>query len=187
MAHLTRRGALMSGGALVALAACGEAAKPPAPDANAAFDALSKTWLDELALSSPVYATQLGDHRFDAVLPDVSGAARTARMAQVKATQKKLAAIDRSTLSRENQVDAAMLVESLEAETFRAEELQDWAWDPLTYAGTAGGALYGLMAREFAPLPERLLSASGRLEQFPAMLAETRKQLVAERVPPGCA
>ena len=53
MAHLTRRGALMSGGALVALAACGEAAKPPAPDANAAFDALSKTWLDELALSSP--------------------------------------------------------------------------------------------------------------------------------------
>lgn len=181
--RMTRRGALMTGGALAALAACGEAVRPPAPDANAAFDALSKSWLDDLASSSPVYATQLGDHRFDAVLPDVSATARTARMAQVKATQTKLAAIDRTALSRENQVDAAMLAESLEAETFRTEELQDWSWDPLTYAGTAGSALYGLMAREFAPLPERLLSAAGRLELFPAMLAETRKQLVAARVP----
>jgi uncharacterized protein (DUF885 family) len=184
MTNLTRRSALMTGGALIALAACGEAQKPPAPEANSAFDALSKAWLDQLAGASPVYATQLGDHRFDAELPDLSEAGRTSRMAQVKATQTALAAIDLATLSRENQVDAAMLAESLEAETFRTEELQDWAWDPLIYAGTAGGALYGLMAREFAPLPERLLSAAGRLEKFPDMLAETRRQLVAERVPP---
>ena len=40
------------------------------------------------------------------------------------------------------------------------------------------------MAREFAPLPERLLSAAARMEKFPALLEETRKQLVAARVPP---
>ena len=182
--RMTRRGALMTGGALAALAACGEAQKPSAPDANVGFDTLSKSWLDDLARSSPVYATQLGDHRFDADLPDVSEAGRSARLAQVKAAQTKLAAIDRAALSRENQVDAAMLAESLDAETFRADELQDWAWDPLTYSGMTGGALYGLMARDFAPLPERLLNAAGRLEKFPALLAETRKQLVAERVPP---
>lgn len=184
MAKLTRRGALMTGGALVALAACGEGAAPaPAADANATFDALSKSWLDDLTRSSPVYATQLGDHRFDAELPDLSAEARTARLAQVKATKDKLAAIDHAALSRDNQVDAAMLTESLDAETYRAETLQDWAWDPLTYASAAGGSLYGLMAREFAPLPERLLSAAARMEKFPAMFAETRKQLVAERVP----
>jgi uncharacterized protein (DUF885 family) len=186
MTKLTRRSALMTGGALAALAACGQAETPAAPatDGNADFEAIGKAWLDELARSSPTYATQLGDHRFDGELPDVSEAGRAGRMAQVKTTQTKLAAIDRATLSRENQVDAAMLAESLEAETFRTEKLQDWAWDPITYAGSAGGALYNLIARDFAPLPERLLSAAARMEKFAGMLAETRKQIVPERVPP---
>lgn len=185
MTQLTRRSALMTGGALIALAACGEAQKPPAaPDANAGFDALSKSWLDELASSSPVYATALGDHRFDGELNDISDAGRAARMAQVKATQTKLAALDHATLSRDNQVDAAMMSESLAFETFQTEKLESWAWDPLTYSGLTGGALYSLMAREFAPLPERLLSAAARMEKFPALLEETRKQLVAARVPP---
>ncbi len=186
MTNLTRRGALMNGGAMLALAACSEAQKPPAlaTEANAEFDALSKSWLDNLAASSPTYATQLGDHRFDALLPEVSATGRAARMTQVKATQAKLATLDRTTLTRDNQVDATMIAESLEAETFRTERLQDWAWDPLTYAGLTGGALYSLMARDFAPLPERLLNAAARMEKFPALLAETRKQLVAERVPP---
>lgn len=183
-ANFTRRGALMTGGALAVLAGCGETAKLPAADANATFDALSKAWLDELAKSSPTYATQLGDHRFDGELPDVSEAGRKARAAQVKAAQDKLAAIDHGALSRDNQVDAAMLSESLAAETFRTDKVQDWAWDPLTYQSNAGGSLYGLVAREFAPLPERLLNAASRMEKFPALLAETRRQLVAERVPP---
>ena len=183
--QLTRRGALMSGGAMIALTACGEAQKPlAAPDANAGFDGLSKSWLDELASSSPAYATALGDHRFDAELPDISAAGRAARMAQVKATQTKLAALDRAKLTRDNQVDAAMISESLAFETFQTEKLQNWAWDPLTYSGLTGGALYSLMARAFAPLPERLLNAAARMEKFPALLAETRKQLVAARVPP---
>ena len=93
---LTRRGALMTGGAMLALAACGEAQKPPATaDVNADFGAISKTWLDQLASSSPVYATALGDHRFDGDLPDVSETGRTARMTQVKATKAKLAIVAR--------------------------------------------------------------------------------------------
>ncbi len=183
MTNFTRRSALMAGGALAALAACGEAAKPATSSPDADFEAMAKTWLDELARSSPTYATQLGDHRYDGELPDVSEAGRKARSAQVKAMQGKLAAMDRSALSRDNQVDAAMLFESLESEAFRAEKLQDWAWDPLGYANLTGGSLYSLMARDFAPLPERLLYAVSRMEKMPALLEQTRQQLVAERVP----
>ena len=183
MANFTRRSALMAGGALAALAACGPSSETPAADANAEFETLAKSWLDELARSSPSYATQLGDHRFDGELPDVSESGRKARAAQVRATQEKLAAMDRSALSRDNQVDAAMLAESLDAETFRAEKVQDWAWDPLGYASLTGGSIYSLMAREFAPLPERLLNAVARMEKMPALLEQTRQQLVAERVP----
>ena len=36
------------------------------------------------------------------------------------------------------------------------ETLQSWAWDPQVYNSLAGGALYTLMARDFAPMPQRL-------------------------------
>ena len=50
-------------------------------------------------------------------------------------------------------------------------------------AKKAGGALYSLVAREFAPLPERLLHAAARMEKLPALLAQSRKELQPERVP----
>jgi len=39
------------------------------------------------------------------------------------------------------------------------------------------------MAREFAPLPERLSHVTDRLEQFPRFLAQTRENLIPELVP----
>lgn len=184
MGSFTRRAALGAGTAALALGACSPVTSAPAGEADAAFKAIAKTWLDELTRSQPAYATQLGDHRFDGDLPDVSEAGRRARASQVAATGRQLAALDRSALSRDNQVDAAMLADALAAETFRAERLQDWAWDPLGYASLTGGSLYSLMARDFAPLPERLANAASRMEKIPALLEATRAQLAPERVPP---
>ena len=174
--------ALASSVALAPLVGCGEA-KPKGPTADEAFSGLAAKWLDGYAKTRPAGATALGDHRFDGEIDDVSTAGRGARSALVKETAAALAAMDRTKLSRDNQVDAAMLSEQLEGETFAIDTLQDWAWDPLNYSGLAGGALYSLMAREFAPLNERLINAAARMEKLPDVLAETRKQLVAERVP----
>ena len=184
MGSFTRRAALGAGTAALALGACSPVTPAPAGEADAAFEAIAKTWLDDLTRSKPAYATQLGDHRFDGELPDVSEAGRRARASQVAASSRQLAALDHSSLSRDNQVDAAMLADALAAETFRAERLEDWAWDPLGYASLTGGSLYSLMARDFAPLPERLASAASRMEKIPALLEATRAQLAPERVPP---
>jgi uncharacterized protein (DUF885 family) len=180
--HMSRRTALLSGAAATALAACGEA-KPKGPTMDEAFSALAAKWLDGYAKTRPAGATALGDHRFDSEIDDVSATGRAAKTALVKETSSALAAVDRTKLSRDNQVDAAMLAEQLEGETFGLDTLQDWAWDPLNYSGLAGGALYSLMAREFAPVNQRLLNAAARMEKLPDLLAETRKQLVPERVP----
>jgi len=182
--RISRRSAiaLASSVALAPLVGCGEpAAKGPSVDE--AFTALAAKWLDGYARTRPAGATALGDHRFDGEIDDVSTAGRAAKMTLVKETRDALAAMDRTKLSRDNQVDAAMLTEQLDGETFAIETLQDWAWDPLNYSGLAGGALYSLMARDFAPLNERLGNAAARMEKLPDVLAETRKQLVAERVP----
>jgi uncharacterized protein (DUF885 family) len=181
--NISRRSAmaLASSVALAPLVGCGEAKK--GSSADEAFTAAAAKWLDGYAKTRPAGATALGDHRFDAEIDDVSATGRAARAALIKETSDALAAMDRTKLSRDNQVDAAMLSEQLEGETFSLDTLQDWAWDPLNYSGLAGGALYSLMAREFAPVNERLISAASRMEKLPDLLAETRKQLVAERVP----
>ena len=95
----------------------------------------------------------------------------------------ELDALDVSTLSRENQVDAAILRNQLQYDLWSAETMQAWAWDPQVYGGVAGSAIYGLMAREFAPLPQRIGSAVSRMEKIPALLAQARENLDPARVP----
>ncbi|KLD69888.1 DUF885 domain-containing protein [Xanthomonas pisi] len=151
------------------------------PDAR--FAALSKRALDTWMQLSPVTATQTGDHRFDTQIDDLSTAGRQRSLEAGKKLLGELDAIDVAKLSRENQVDAAILRNQLQSEIWNTEVLQSWAWDPQVYNGLAGSALYGLMAREFAPLPERLASATQRMEKIPSIFAQARANLDPARVP----
>jgi uncharacterized protein (DUF885 family) len=158
-------------------------AAPAAQTPDTRFAALSKRWLDGWLRLNPVGATQLGDHRFDTQVDDLSAAGRQALVDFSRGVLAELDALDASTLSRENQVDALILRNQLRADLFAVETLQAWAWDPQAYSGLAGGAIYNLMAREFAPLPDRLRSAAARMEQLPRLFAQARENLVPARVP----
>jgi uncharacterized protein (DUF885 family) len=151
--------------------------------ADAQFEALGRRWLDENLRLNPISATRFGDHRFDSEIDDVSAAGRAAELALTRRTLSALRAVPRAELSRANQVDAAVLENSLRETLFTAETLQSWAWDPLIYNGLAGGALNNLMAREFAPLPVRLRAAAARMEKLPVLLAQTRANLDPARTP----
>jgi len=113
---------------------------------DAAFADLSKRALDTWMQLSPVSATQIGDHRYDSELDDLSAAGQQKTLAAYKALLGELDKIEVAKLGRENQVD-------------------------------------GLMAREFAPLPERLKSATARMEKLPAIFAQARENLDPARVP----
>ena len=178
----------------LALAACqGQAPNAPTVDGpsattaqatqDAAFAALSKRFLDEGLALSPVSATQIGDHRFDSEIDDLSAAGRQKALDWNKALLAELDKIDATTLSRENQVDALILRNQLQGAIWDLETMQSWAWDPQLYSGLAGGAIYNLMAREFAPMPERLKSAAARMEKIPVLLAQARENLDPARVP----
>ncbi len=179
----------------LALSACqGQAPATPAGDAerpaatatdaqDARFAALSKRFVDEGLALSPVSATQIGDHRFDSEIDDVSEAGRGKAVEWNRAMLAALDAIDTAALSRGNQVDALILRNQLEGTLYDLETTQSWAWDPQLYSGLAGGAIYNLMAREFAPLPARLESAAARMEKIPVLLAQARANLDPARVP----
>ncbi|PWI02495.1 DUF885 domain-containing protein [Stenotrophomonas maltophilia] len=150
---------------------------------DAAFADLSKRALDTWMQLSPISATQIGDHRYDSELDDLSAAGQQKTLAAYKALLGELDKIEVAKLGRENQVDAAILRNQLQSEIWNAEVLQSGKWDPQLYNGIAGSAIYGLMAREFAPLPERLKSATARMEKLPAIFAQARENLDPARVP----
>ena len=179
---------------LIAASACQQQA-PSAPgdapaateaataEADAKFADLSKRWLDGWLEQQPVSATQTGKHDFDDRIEDLSAAGRQKFVDFSKRMLAELDAIDASKLSRENQVDAAILRNQVRYDIWAIETLQSWAWDPQLYNATAGGALYTLMAREFAPMPQRLKSATARMEKIPVLFAQMRENLDPARVP----
>jgi len=155
----------------------------PARTADASFKAVEDEWLDGWMRLNPVAATQLGDHRFDDRLDDLSAAGRQQLVDFSTQLLARLDTIDRAQLSRENQVDALILRNQLQSDIWNMQTFQSWAWDPQVYSGLAGGAIYNLMAREFAPMPQRLKSATVRMEQLPALFAQMRANLDPARVP----
>jgi uncharacterized protein (DUF885 family) len=63
----------------------------------------------------------------------------------------------------------------LEYNLFQIDTLKEHEWNPQWY--NIGGAIYGLIGRDFAPLPERLQSVRERLKGIPEVLAQAKKNL----------
>ena len=164
-----------------------DAATPTQSEADRAFAALSGRFVDEGLALSPVYATGQGEHRHDAELDDLSAEGRAKSLAWAKAMLADVQQIDAAALSRENQVDLAILRNQLEYSIWDEEVFQRWAWDPQSYSALAGGAIYSLMAREFAPMPERL-AASSRMRASPCSWSAlgTMKVSISDSTPAFC-
>jgi uncharacterized protein (DUF885 family) len=143
--------------------------------ADEEFTVLADEYLDDLARRHPDVATGLGDHRFDDRLPDISANARAAERHALDGFAARLDTLEASALTPEHLLDAAMMADSTARRIFEIDELREHTWNPL--AANPGKAIYDLLARDFAPLPDRLASVAGRLAQVPAVLAEARGQL----------
>ncbi len=148
------------------------------------FDEIAKRYINESPALSPINATTLGDHRYDHLIDDVSDVGRQHERAFYQRLLNELNQLDRQQLSREQQVDYQLLVHQLKGDIWRLDQLQEWAWNPIQYTQLTGGAIYGLMAREFAPLEKRLGHVGDRLEKLPKLFEQIRATVDIKRVPP---
>jgi uncharacterized protein (DUF885 family) len=139
------------------------------------FRRLAADYLDGLARRHPDLATELGDHRFDDQLPDRGQAALDDERRGLAGFAARLAAIDQDGLDRELRVDAAVLGNDVARRLFEIEDLREHTWNPLL--ANPGQAIYTLLARDYAPLPDRLRSLAGRLAAVPDSLAAARAEL----------
>lgn len=154
-----------------------------ATDADDKFERLAAGYINEFPALSPVTATVLGDHRYDHLLDEVSQESLNQRAAFYRRYQEQIRKIRYKNLSKANQVDYGLMYHDVESSLWSQEELQEWAWNPVSYAQIAGGSVYALLARDFAPMNERLASAAARLEAMPRFLEQVREILDPARVP----
>ena len=147
------------------------------------FERLATGYINEFPALSPVTATELGDHRYDQLLDEVNVQSLNQRAALYRRYQKQLKKVNFKRLSKANQIDYELLKNDIDSSLWSQDELQEWAWNPVRYAQLAGNAIYSLMARDFAPLEDRLTNAAARLEAMPRLLAQVREIIDVERVP----
>jgi uncharacterized protein (DUF885 family) len=136
---------------------------------------LADSYIDDLMRRHPDTATELGDHRFDGLLPDRSEAALADERRSLDGYAARLTDLDLMALPPELRVDAAMMADDVARRLFEIEELREHTWNPLL--ANPGQAIYMLLARDYAPLPERLRSLAGRLAAVPDSLAAARATL----------
>ena len=156
----------------VALAA---AACSTEPQQDEEFAALAAQYIEELAERYPETATSLGDHRFDGSLNDYSAEAVGSGLEWDRQFLARLQEIDPALLGEANAVDYEILRNHLEYSIWSAEELREHEWNAMRYG--VGNALYSLLAREFAPLEERLASLADRLKGVPTVVSAARTNL----------
>ena len=127
----------------------------------------------------PVHATEAGNHEHDDQWGDLTDAGSRARLSWLADARLSLeSAVD---LSDEEEVDRRVLLGVIDELRFDEEELDELSWSPISYSYILGGGLFGLLSREFAPLPDRLASAAGRMEGIPATLDAARANLTSGR------
>src|ERR1700722_13299063 len=136
-------------------------------EADQEFVKLAGGYLDDRAERHPDVAPGLGDHRFDDRLPDGSAAALADERRALQRWAARLDALDAGAVPAEHRVDAAMLADSVARLVLELDELAEHTWNLLL--ANPGRSIYQLLARDFAPLPDRLPPVAGRGAEGPAL------------------
>jgi uncharacterized protein (DUF885 family) len=159
---------------LLALASTAVALEPP-PASD--FSKFVDEYFEARYAFRPTEGTAQGFHQYDTKLPDLSRRAIEARIAELKRELARLNSFDKAKLSFDERIDAELLESQIRGELLTLETLRPWENNPMQYAGLPGGAVNGLMKRDFAPASQRLRSAIARMKGIPAVYAAARENV----------
>jgi uncharacterized protein (DUF885 family) len=130
---------------------------------------------------SPMMASYLGLHHEDDKLDDGSREAIEQDLADSHRLESELQAIEARSLSPEVQVERELALHNVRRELFDLEVHRVWERRSTAIDGV-GDSLFPVFARDFAPLAERLVSLTGRLEKVPAFLEQHKSRATAPQV-----
>jgi hypothetical protein len=125
-----------------------------------------------------VEATQLGDHRFDRELEDVSPAARASWQALARQTLADLPRrVDYARLSRDRQIDYEIFRHQLQTQIWLAKNTHPFEEDPRTYDTYLSDSVYALLTQSTLPRETNVANCLARMAQFPRIIAAAEATL----------
>jgi len=110
----------------------------------------------------------------------MSAAGREARLAFIDRWRATFRGVDPSAMTPDEAIDRDLILSELDAMEFGETELREETWDPLVWVYLLGEGVFPLLAREFAPLADRLASVASRLESIAAVTDAAKETLVGK-------
>jgi len=149
-----------------------------AAESDTKLEQFFKRYLEESFQLQPMQATQLGDHRFDHLLDDVSPAARKGWLEHARKTLGELPkAVDYPKLSRPAQIDYEIFEHELRKSVWLEENFHPFEEDPRVYNDYVNDSVYLLLAQSTLPKETNVANCIARMAKIPQVIAAARESL----------
>ncbi len=145
---------------------------------DAKFQKLIGDFLDAIWKFQPTAGTTAGFHKYDNKLEDFNERNLEKRLEELdQFNQDLVTKVDRTKMSPEFQIDHEILMDALDLEKLKNEQLIPWEYDPIFYNTIFINCVRPLLATDFAPLDERAKNATERLKNLPKLIKHAKEIL----------
>jgi uncharacterized protein (DUF885 family) len=154
------------------------AQRPSADGGVQTFNTLADQYFSDVYFHfSPSNGTANGLHQYDTQLEDYSAANIQKQITALHTYEKKVEAIDPSSLDASVAGDRSILLNSIRSTLLSLEVIRPWEKNPDSYSTGITASAFVIMERPYAPADARLKSLVEREKQMPQALLEARKNL----------
>ena len=136
--------------------------------ANQSFDNLAQHLIEEHWAFYPTSGSRMGLHQYDGQLPSLAPGSLRRRLEELRHGVAQLSAVDPESLDAERRFSHRLLKLFLHRELFNLEESRPLETNPMRQVGFLNVGNY--VRRDYAPLGDRLRSATQALQQVPDFL-----------------
>ena len=145
---------------------------------DAKLQKMIDTYFDGMWRFYPTAATLAGYTKYNDKLEDLgSGSIEKRHEALDAFNQELVAKVDRSKLSLEFQSIHTMMVDAVDLEFIKFENLLPWEYNPLFYNDLFLNSIRSLLVKNATPLDARVKSATERAKLLPGLIKKAKENL----------
>ncbi|MFO7792910.1 MAG: DUF885 domain-containing protein [Candidatus Saliniplasma sp.] len=145
-------------------------------DENSRFEKFEEDIFDKFMKRNPIWATHLGIHEYDHLLPDISREKHLKDIEMMEDWKNRLREFEIDELSDENRMARKLGLHLFDLMLFQMKELRRWEKNP-SAPSAIGGGIFPLIKRDFAPIEKRLESIHERIKKIPILLEQEKTKL----------
>jgi uncharacterized protein (DUF885 family) len=147
-------------------------------DEDARLESLFRDYLEETMRARPMFATRLGDHRFDDRIDDLSKEARATNLERDRRTLESLQdAVSLEKLSRDGEIDYEVFRSDLARSIWLQENFQPFEDDPRIWGEYLTESVYLPLTQSSLPRDVNLANSLERMRQIPAIVDVARRTI----------